>query len=293
MNSKLAAAALVLLGALGALELLGSAFVYRDQIDASDWDAAAQALEELPEDAPVILAQPWLGPTGRMSIPVLRTPMSVALPDLRGHGRIHTIGYEDTGARRLDELWDGGTRPTLVGTRETGSLIVATWDFEPERTLWDWTRQSPERMDAGGPCRGAETRKCPRGRVRLRFGEVDYEPRWAWWADLEDGATLRFADRVVLGNTLRGHIGFSDFNARLRSDAPVRVVVRVNEVTHKTFVVSDEEGWRSFEIATTPGAAEVEVELSTTLRRVWNERGYGMPPNRSVGLELRALEAAP
>jgi hypothetical protein len=95
---------------------------------------------------------------------------------------------------------------------------------------------------------------------------------------------------MPLGDELRGHLGFHDYNGRLRNDTPARVVVRIDDAVVARFVVSDEEGWRAFAIPTTPGAADVEVEVTVGVLGTWGANGISGQYPRRACLELRSLQ---
>ena len=112
--------------------------------------------------------------------------------------------------------------------------------------------------------------------------------------DLDDGATLEISRRAELGTTLRGHLGFADFNARLRNDAPALLELFVDDAPAGRFTPTDNQGWLAFAVTTTPGPHTVRVRLTPLLGGTWTEQGYTVQTRRSACLELRALaEVAP
>ena len=131
--------------------------------------------------------------------------------------------------------------------------------------------------------------------IQRRFGEIDYAPRRCLSIPVDDAfhVTLLRPD-FQRGDTLVGHLGFEDFNARLRNAGPVTLEFRLDGalVARRTFTPS--QGWAPFELPTTPGAGR----LSVTLRSASGGRWTSPPPTwredaeRRVCLELRALEEA-
>jgi hypothetical protein len=121
--------------------------------------------------------------------------------------------------------------------------------------------------------------------------EVDYRPRACISATpKEDGEpVLLKKTRMQLGVELRGHVGFSDFNGRLRNDTPARIVVRVDGQAVARFLATDEEGWRPFVVPTSPGAANVTVEVTVGVRGQWGRQGLDDRQPRHVCVELRSL----
>jgi hypothetical protein len=54
--------------------------------------------------------------------------------------------------------------------------------------------------------------------------------------------------------------------------------------------VTDLQGWAPFAIATTPGVAPIELELTTSTSGTFGAQGYDPTPSRLVCIELRSLE---
>ena len=267
------AQARLLLGAVAAvtaLELLAASHVYGDSIDDEDWAAARIAVAALPEGEAVALGTPWLGPRARMEIPALAAAQNVARPDLRGIDRLHVLGLgSDAWSSELDDDLEGGERPAPVSETEIGPFTLTTYAL------------------GGGP---VLDRLAPR-KGRPAIVEVDYRPRACIVATPKaDGEPVVLSKaRMELGSELRGHVGFSDFNARLRNDAPARVVVRVDGRTVARFLAADEEGWRPFAVRTWPGVADVEVEVTVGVRGQWGKQGLSDRQPRNVCVELRSL----
>ncbi|MCB9567395.1 MAG: hypothetical protein H6710_09345 [Myxococcales bacterium] len=162
-------------------------------------------------------------------------------------------------------------------------------------------RPSFDLLDAPGLEVSDRRARCPRrggaftcksGELRPRFAEIAYAPRRCLLLDLEDGAeaTLRIAD-AELGARLRGHLGFADFNARLRSDAPLLLRIAVDGEPLADLVFSDRQGWAAFEVPTPPGRHELVFTAIPTLAGTFGDQGYRPRPAHSACLEARALAA--
>ncbi len=279
------------LAVLAGLEWVTSAFVYRDRIAAADWPPLAQRLQDEPTDA-VRLATDWLGPRARMEVPALARASAAAPADLHGVETLAVVGLGSTRwSDELDRQLEGRPRPHLRSETAVGPFNLAQYVFPaPQTTLADWVRTPPSLSTPQGTCSGRTHWKCKEGSVRLQYVEVDYRPRRCFSAALDDGVPLRFTQAAMpLGTTLRGHIGVTDFNARLRSDAPIRVEATIDGVRVARFVVTDEEGWRPFEIATSSGTADVEFTLLDTVRGTWDRAGLQSRGARSICFELRSI----
>ncbi|MCR9165784.1 MAG: hypothetical protein ACE37F_07880 [Nannocystaceae bacterium] len=295
MKTRWARRTLAGLAALGAIELFVSAFVYRDAIDDADWDTLAAHLEADDADA-IRLATGWLGPRARMEVPALAAPSSAAGPDLHGIETLTVVGLGEAWSDALDRELEGSLRPGRVSVDDVGPFTVARYRFEhAPRTLHDWTERPPSLRTPQGSCRGkGRGWACKEGNVSVAFAEVDYVPRRCLTTALSDNTPLTLESKnMELGTSLRGHLGITDFNGRLRSDAPVRVQTWIDDVLVGTFTVTDAQGWRTFVVRTEPGLHDVRVAITDTVRGTWGRAGLDPRGARKVCFELRALGEAP
>lgn len=280
---------------LGAVEAIATAVAARDP-DPADWVALAAAMHERGDGDPVLVGTPWLSPIARQHLPDAADVRTLGLPDLFGVGRFHTVAWGDDGGEAVAGLLEGLPAPVVEDSRAFGSLQWTTWRSDHAgkvvsdltATLGRATIRTPS-----GPCRGRGSARCNEGAVEPRIVEIDYVPRSCAGISVGDGTTVTLAwTNVELGDSLRGHVGFGDYNARLRNDAPVRLVVRIDgaEVLRRT--VSDLEGWRAFAITTTPGTANVELEVTAGLSGTFGANGYDGSPTRTTCVEARAIAGA-
>lgn len=276
---------------MAALELVAAALAYRTRVRAGDWELAAAALAALPPGEPVVLADEWLGPQARARVPAL-TPW-VGLPDLHGAPRVHVLALGDPRSSSiLDDL--AGLEPAPGGREELGALTLHRWELAGGGALvWDLLADRALTLrDARGPCKVSQrTWSCKQGRAEVRFVEVGYRPRRCLALDLEDGASVELSARVELGARLRGHLGFSDFNGRVRNDAPVLVELELGGAPRARWAISDNQGWVAFEVPTDPGPAALRLRITTLLGGTFTPAGYDAGARRTPCLELRALAA--
>ena len=302
MTPRQASAALLVLAAVAAVEWVCAARAYRAQLGPDAWARAAEALAALPRDETVFLGTPWLGPSARQHLPALRLWSSLAPPDLHGLPRFHVLGLTSaarSGAWSSELAADLGELPApqLLGFEDLGPLRLYHYEQPASGTLLsDWLAEpaSLRLRDDRGPCRlSSGTWSCKQGRITLDTLEVSYRPRRCLAIDLDDGRTLEISrPGTALGTVLRGHLGFADFNARLRNDAPALLELLVDDITVGRWTLSDSQGWAAFAAPTTPGTHDVRLRLTTLLGGSWTEQGYGPQPRRSACLELRALSEA-
>lgn len=288
----------VLLGgivAVGLIESVVSAFVYRPTIGASDWAAAATSVESLPAKEPIWLGTPWLAPLARHHLPRLSRWPAVAPPDLRGASRFHVLGRTgDEWSATLTADLEDLPPPTLVDTQDLGGLQLSTYEQPAAGSVLadfvaEFGRVKVE--SPTGQCRGRGRRTCDDGRVGVATVEVDYRPRRCIKLDLHDGATVRLAyPKMPTGTTVRGHVAVDDFNARLRSDAPLRMRLSVDDERVAQWLVSDNQGWWPFAVATAAGTHDVQLEVTAPAGGTWQRSGYEPGRPHSFCIELRSLE---
>ncbi len=303
LSPRPARIALAVLAGVAALEWIAAASAYRARLTPAVWQAAADALAALPDGEPVYLGTPWLGPSARQHLPPLRGWDSLAAPDLHGVPRFHVLGmagsphagaWSDDLQTDLAEL----PPPQLLASDDLGPLRLHHY-AQPAagRLVTDWLADPAALTlrDARGPCRlSSGTWSCKQGSVALATREVAYRPRRCLALELDDGATLELSRRAELGTTLRGHLGFADFNARLRSDAPALLELFIDDLPVGRWTPTDSQGWLAFAVATTPGLHDVRLRLTPLQGGTWTDQGYTPQARRSVCLELRALaEAGP
>lgn len=292
-DRRRAAALLGAVGLVAAIEWFAAASSYRAAISPADWDAAAAALAALPPGEPVVLADDWLGPGARARLPAVAR--DVGLPDLHGAPRLHVLALADPRTRTVvDDL--AGLAPTFTGADDLGAFTLHHVTLPGAGpVLWDILADpSVAARDDRGPCRRSKgTWSCKQGRATVRFAEVGYRPRRCLALELTDGATLELSARVSLGARLRGHLGLSDFNGRLRSDAPVLVELAVDGLPRARWLLTDMQGWAAFELPTAPGPAALTVRVTSLLAGTSTPGGYDPDARRVPCLELRALAEAP
>jgi hypothetical protein len=285
--------ALVGVAAIAAIECAMAVWAYRDPLDDAAWSALAGAVAELPADEPVVLATEWLGPSARMHVPELARLEWLARPDLRGWSRFHTVGF---GARWSDELTvdrEDSAAPVRTQSRDVGPFTITTYEQGAGALVESLTTSldALEVTDANGRCRGRGELRCGEGTVAVRTAEIDYRPRRCLALDVRDGAALRIVrPRATTGDVIRGHVGFGDFNARLRNDAPIAFAIEIDGELAARWTVTDAQGWWPFAVATEPGTHDVAFVVDVGVGGKWNARGYDGADPRTVCFEARTLQ---
>jgi len=278
------------LAALASLELVLGALSYRDAITDPDWDALAESIAD--DDADTTrLATTWLGPRARMEVPGLAAAHSAAAPDLHGLETLTVVGLGESWSDALERELEGRRRPSRLSVHSLGPFEVGRYRFDDApATLRSWIADPPKLSTPQGNCqRKGSSWACKEGSISVAFAEVDYTPRRCFQFALPDNTPLTFQDTLPLGTTLRGHIGVTDFNSRLRSDAPIRVRTFIDDVAVGSFAVTDAQGWRPFSVKTEPGEHDVRIELTDTVRGTWGRAGHNPGGRRKLCFELRVL----
>lgn len=288
--------AVILLGLLCTLALVESiaAFLaYRERIVDEDWQAIEQLLAEH-EGEPLIVASEWLGPSARMQLERARSWDSIAFADLRGFEQFWLLTHA------AERPWRGPLRaeleqlprPELVAVHRMGELTLHQYRQEVGALRFSLLDSIAGVSTDRGRCPGGGGEyRCKEGRVGVRVIEVDYRPRRCVAVELEDGviATIDLGERE-LGDRIYGHVGFGDFNARLRADPSARVEVRINDVIAGRWVFTDDQGWATLALATVPGRHRVELRVGTTVGGTWQREGHRSSPTDTLCVELRGFD---
>lgn len=282
---------LVWIAAIALIESIVAWVVYQPWIQKHDWDVLAAALKG--SSSPVLLSQPWLDPRARMHIATLQDPRDVGLPDPYGDTefRVVSLGTSWVPPDVQQALRDPSDLSHWQQTH------VGPWVIDDYR--WSRRHQRIGQLDHpivrtnDGTCRRhGEGWICEdETRVQETWVEVDYQPRRCWSIDGADGVTVSLRQEMGLGTELRGHLGFHDFNGRLRNDGPAKVEIRIDEQSVYRAIAADASGWQSLLIETTPRReATIEVHVTISVGGQWGTRGYSTIARRPLCLELRALQ---
>lgn len=287
--------ALLAMVGVALVEWVAAARAYRDVVHDADFTALAEAVSALPPDEPVLMADAWLGPRARMRVPALARIDAATPPDLRAPGRVHVLGVQGRAwSESLQTLLEDRSPPIREGQTSWGGLTLTTWAWPSGAPVLASFADEPLalRVQADGKaCKGKRTFKCTQGHVRSEVLEVQYQPRRCLTVDVTDGTTVALSyPNMALGTVLRGHIGWGDFNRRLRSDAPIGIVVRIDDEVAARFVATDAQGWRPLAIATEAGHGDVVVELTAAVQGTWQRTGYASNKAHTACFELRALD---
>ncbi len=288
--------AVILLGlvcALAIVESIAAFLEYRERIADEDWHAVEQVLAAH-EGEPVIVASEWLAPSARMHLTRARSWDSMAFPDLRGYPRFWLL------ARAGERPWRGALRaeleqlprPELVAVHQVGELTLHEYEQDVGELRFSLLDSIRGVSTGRGRCSASGSGfRCKEGRVGVQLIEVDYRTRRCLAVELDDGvmATVELGE-VELGDRVYGHVGFGDFNARLRADPSARLELLVDDAVVGRWVFTDDQGWASLALATRPGRHEVALRVGTTVGGTWQRDGHRNSPTDSLCVELRGFD---
>lgn len=297
MKPKTARILLHSVAALVLIELTASLISYRSRIFDEDWEAVREAANP---ELPLYVATAWVDPVARMELPAAAELDALGRPDLRGVSRFSVLGVgKSQWSEDLQSDLEDLPAPSLESTQRFGALTLSTYSLRAGSRVADLS-EVPSKLDVevdGTACSHRGTRwTCGRGQaatgeVEYTMAEIDYRPRRCLAAALDDGARLEIrAEGSELGDVLRGHVGFDDFNRRLRSDAVVSVEIQVDGDVAGRWVFSDDEGWQPFAVAVPPGVHDLTVVAQPTARGTWERQGYDGSRAHRFCLELRSFE---
>lgn len=227
-----------------------SLMLTRSRVDPADVKAMRNILQHV--ESPVLAHRAWLEPSLRSWFPRATNPKAFAGPAPQELAQFWSIGHRSD-PKPLAFASDAQLEQTVTH----GALVARRW-VQPKAptTLADLTQNI---TDIQAHVQQGICKKISRSPLKLRcpdqssltweISEIDYKARscLSYRPSQLGPLTLSFKlatdqppQRVV------GHVGFSDFNARLRSDAALQVSLRVDkhELVHQPF--SDAQGWAPF-----------------------------------------------
>jgi hypothetical protein len=283
-------ALLALILGVGVVELGMAASSYRSTISDADFTALATALESHP-DRRVRLGSPWLDSRLRQHLNSEQR-LGLASPDELGGRALFVVvatGEEPRGVQLQGEA---------LSRERFGGLELLTYAGPGPSMSVDWLDADLEISLNGKNCRARKRKagrewRCGGANIRTDVIEVAYRARRCFSGSTTGGQTLRIAPATTpLGaRLLRGHIGFGDFNARLRSDAVADLRVYSGSELRAQFGASDDQGWRPFEVEIENGQ-KPSVELRISDSGTFGSTGKLESKDRHIFcLELRSFEA--
>ena len=233
----------------------------------ADWEAAAAEVRAgLRPDDLIVFAPGWADQIGRLHLGDVIPVAMAARADADRYRRVWEVSIrgarapEAVGARRLSEVRHGRVTVALY-EKPAASL---TYDFTAHLTDARITHRANDGRDEQ-PCLsdGAGGFRCGGNLIERRTLEVDYRPRRGILAPVFYGRTeaLEFAN-VPLGARLVGYTGLHDFNSRRHAFGPVDLRVLVDGQETLAVRHRNDDGWRRFEVATTPGPHTVTFLVS-------------------------------
>ncbi len=239
-----------------------------------DWQAAAAEVRANYRAGDLIVFAPyWADQIGRSHLGDLVTVEMAGHADTDRYARIWEVSIR--GAHCPDAVGN------LVKTSAHGKVTVSLFEKTPATVLYDFTSHALEPRVTVGDANGEQPCardvpggfRCPGSRVEPRTLEIDYRPRRGILVALEAArATAISFDAVPLGTTLVGYTGLHDYYARKSGDGAVDLRIFVDGARQLDVRTRNEDGWKRFEIKTTPGQHSVRFEISSA-QAAWRNLG--------------------
>jgi hypothetical protein len=212
------------------------------------WRQAASAVRAVRVPGELIVFAPdWVDPVGRLHLGDLVSIEEAARMDAARYPVVWELSIR--GARHPDTA---GRR--LATSLEFDGVAVRRWErVEPVFVVADFVGLA-SRIEA----RGALARM-PEAVV----AEVGFAPRRCVQVVPTPGGTVTLDFGLVpLGDTLVGYVGLADVFTRRDVREPGRLVVRIDGQDVAGVTAGVDDGWRRFEVPTTPGQRAVEVRAT-------------------------------
>lgn len=200
----------------------------------ADWArAAASVRERIAPGELVVFAPRWVDPVGRLHAGDLLSLEDAARMDAARYPAIWELSIR--GARAPETR---GLR--AASTDRFGGVTVRRFEQEPAVVVSDLVALAPPSKvvlaEVGfAPHRCVQLVPPPERSLPLSFGTIP------------------------LGSALVGYVGLADVFTRRDVRNPGRLEVQIDGATVATITVGVDDGWRRFEVATTPGEHTVEV----------------------------------
>lgn len=294
ISSRFARGMLAALLLISGWETCKSVALTRARIDEGDLEQMRQAFHQV--ELPILAHRPWLEPRLRSWFSQASQPDAFARPSVQELPAFWTIGHQsDPETQRF------APHAKLRETIQHGALVARKW-VQPQTfvTLAGLGRSSlvmtelAARVDQGSCSiknRSPLKIQCPdQSTLTWEIGEINYRPRacLAYRSNQLGPVTLSFklADPQAV-QRVQGHVGFSDFNARLRSDAALQVHLRADDIELLSRPFTDAEGWAPFSVQLPKDVQDSPTFHLTLLLNASQARSEGLQRRVIPCIELR------
>lgn len=294
ISSRIARGLLVTLLLISGWETCKSVALTRARIDERDLEQMREAFHRV--ELPILAHRPWLEPSLRSWFSQASQPGAFARPTAQDLPEFWTIGHQSD-----PEPQSFAPDAKLRETIQHGTLVARKW-VQPQTfvTLAGLGRSSfvltklEARVDQGScniKTRSPLKIQCPdQSTFTWEIAEINYRPRLclAYRSNQLGPVTLSFklaAPQAV--ERIQGHVGFSDFNARLRSDAALQVRLRADDIELLNRPFTDAEGWAPFAVQLPKDAQDSPTFHLTLLSNANQTRSKGLHRRVIPCIELR------
>ncbi|MEO6775213.1 MAG: hypothetical protein ABI467_19770 [Kofleriaceae bacterium] len=235
MKKPLAAAPALLLVAVAVWEIVATFHDAGAVPDDGAWERAVTALRAAHQPGELIVFAPaWIDPVGRLHAGDLIPIDMAARMDAAKYGSIWELAIRGAHAPEVAGL-------TAATATDFDGVTLAHYVRTPAIVVDDALADEP-RSDGVRPVR--------------ELAEVGFAPHRCWQVVPPAHGQVTITIRMTLGATLVGYVGLADVFKRRDIRTPGELVVHAGAASADV-VAGVDDGWVRFELATTPGPAEV------------------------------------
>jgi hypothetical protein len=194
----------------------------------------------------IVFAPEWIDPVGRLHLGDLIPVDMAARMDAARYGRLWEVSIR--GARSSETK---GLEPR--GQETLSGITIRRFERTPVTVVSD-VRDALDTVRVEGG-----------GRPSLELAEVGFTPKRCLQITPSPGRPARITfPQLPLGSTLVGYVGLADVFTRRDIRAPGSLAVEIAGKPVVQVTAGIDDGWVRFEVATTPGPADVTFVASAT-----------------------------
>jgi len=199
------------------------------------WERAATALREAYKPGDLIVFAPeWVDPVGRMHTGDLIPVEMAARMDAAKYGSIWELAIRGAHAPEVAGL-------SAVTSTDFDGVTLRHYERAPAIVVDDALAHEPKSDGA---------------RPTLELAEVGFQPHRCWQIVPPAHGKVTITIPMTLGSKLVGYVGLADVFKRRDIRTPGELEVHAGSASANTIAGID-DGWVRFELATTPGPADV------------------------------------
>jgi hypothetical protein len=208
----------------------------------ADWiNVTAEVRAGFREGDLIVIAPEWSDQLGRQYLGEMIPVEMAGRADADRYARVWEVSIRGARAPETKGL-------KAIHQSQHGRVHLALYEKPSVRVLFDFTSRFAQAISSG--------------RAEPRTLEIDYRPHRGVLVPAEVKPTrIEYRD-AQLGGKLVGYTGLHDYYSRKNGDGPVDFRLFVDDAKVLDVRHHNDEGWRRFEVPTTPGRHTVRFEVS-------------------------------